>query len=214
MIILITTAIILLILLLTPVHLKTETLQKKDKDLLLVKVKALFGVIKFKLELPFPELVFDGFRPGLRYSAELEAGEKGKLIKKKSKIMSLLEFDKLYESYKLNKGRFNKLFQYVLKKSRFRNLIIRLEIGAQDAFYTALAYGMVWTALGGVIAFMTNNANIALQDISVYPSFDKKAFNYKISCIITMLAGHIIIVGIKLVAALLNSRKKEIHLKY
>lgn len=190
-----------------PIRMIITTVQRNNNQLIVIKVKSFYGLLNLKFEIPYMDLIIKGIRPALQFNAKLETGTGKKLIDK-NKILTLFEGNKIIKFYKASPISFNKLMKYTLRKTKIKDFFLNFTLGTEDAYYTALLYGVLWSIIGSIVSLRTNKINMTIQDISIIPAFDKKTFQYELSCIITIKAGHIIIVGIKALPVLLNARKK------
>jgi hypothetical protein len=82
------------------------------------------------------------------------------------------------------------VFNYLYRKASY-DLAIDLQIGVEDAFWTAMACGLVNAASGVVCA--VNNTKKHIIRVKTYPEFSKLVFSINVNCIITLSPADIII---------------------
>lgn len=101
--------------------------------------------------------------------------------------------------------RSNRKFNYLLNYTPVFNLtanhtiIEKIEwktrIGTDDAMYTAVITGLIWTVKGAVIGKISKKSQLQSLNINVQPDFNKAAITSKLICILKMRIVHIIIIA-------------------
>jgi len=88
-----------------------------------------------------------------------------------------------------------------------RFTIERLELkvceGTGDAYYTAMLAGVLWAAVGMLVAYISGIFKSKSISINVLPDFNKRNFRADLGCILSIKNVHIIRILIKI---LLNRR--------
>lgn len=188
--------VIALLLFLMPISVKLKTIRKNEDDVIIVRLKTLYGLLNIKFELPKLDITFVNNRPALKYKAELESNKTSKLWKKVSKIFTADDFQNVKKYFHHDPVLLNRLKNYWSKKLHIEDFSFILKYGTSDAALTALLYGTAWTFLGTLLSIIDNNLNFKAKNILITPYFDKETFAVEFSCIIKFKFGNIINTGI------------------
>jgi len=176
-------------------HLIINITYKKlnNDDIVTVQLTALYGVIKYKIQLPSLDFInkIDSFilNLKLRYKRRREKKKK-KLIIKKSKTIDYLfhTLENLNKRYRYH----IKLSKYMIKKVYIKNFLLKIEYGIEDAYIAAICHGLFYILMTNFIIFMQQNMNLQVKAIALKPVFDKEILNLEFNCIIDIKIGHII----------------------
>lgn len=84
--------------------------------------------------------------------------------------------------------------RYLNKKNIHASLNISLRHGTGDAAQTGLVCGLLWSAAGILVAWLSRHVKILKNDIKIIPCFDKSIFEVKANCIFHVRLVHIIVV--------------------
>lgn len=101
-------------------------------------------------------------------------------------------------TYCSNKERFTKLRLYTQRKMKLRNVEISIKEGTGDAAETGMYYGVIWSLLGSISAFLSNFLNLNFKNINILCDYNNKIFKAEINCIFSFTVANIIIVFIRL----------------
>lgn len=89
---------------------------------------------------------------------------------------------------------FEEIRDYLNKKGIHVELKIRLKQGTGDAAQTGLICGLLWTAAGIFITWLSRYLKIFKKGIEISPCFEKSIFEVEASCIFHVRLVHIIVV--------------------
>lgn len=181
-----------------PIRIKFKTIRVKDDDIILIRVKTLYGIVNIKFEVPFLDIVFINNKLGLKYKAKVESNKTNKLWKKISKIFTVDDFKNIKRLFRPDHVLFRRMKDYWSKKLIINDFSFILKYGTSDAAFTALLYGTFWAIVGSVLAILNNNLRFNTKDIVITPYFDRETVNVEFSCIIKFKFGDIINTGIML----------------
>jgi hypothetical protein len=195
------------------IRIKFKTIRVNEDDIVLVKVKTLYGIVNIKFEIPFLDIVFINGKPALKYKAEVESNKTSKLWKKISKIFTVDDFKNIKKYFRHDPVFIQKMKEYWSKKLVIYDFSLILKFGTNDAALTALIYGTCWAILGSVLAILSNNLRFNTKDIIITPYFDKEFIDVEFSCIIKFKFGDIINTGIMLFKRRIQQRKINEGLK-
>jgi len=196
-----------------PIRIKFKTIRVKDDDIILIRVKTLYGIVNLKFEVPFLDIEFVNNKLSLKYKAKVESGKTNKLLKKLSKVFTADDFNNIKRYFHHDPVFFEKMKSYWSKKLIINDFSLILKYGTRDAAFTALIYGALWAIVGSVLAILKNNLKFSTKDIVITPYFDRETVNIEFSCIIKFKFGDIINTGIMLFGRRLQRKTTEHELK-
>ncbi len=199
---------VLVLLYVMPVAVSVEVKRAKESGSIVIGVKTCYGLLKFKSELPFVEIVFKNGKPALKYKLEVADIKRSRLFARFTKLISVEESGRLYTILKEKKHSIISALRYISGKIIVRGFNLKLALGTGDAAETGILYGAAWIAIGNIMALGASHINIKEPRIAVIPVFNRVQLNIHFSCIITMRLGHIINTGIRVIPALLSSKRK------
>jgi hypothetical protein len=169
-------------------------------DFLTLKLKAVWGILRYEFVIPLME--FD--KMGIQFRKVKDktlASGKREDEKVDVKIMDIIKkFNYFRESYNRNSVMICKIKDYLKGRLKLDNYKLEAEIGTGDAFYTALANGLAWTAAGIISSYFLNNFKSGDKHIRIISNFDEKKFDLVFTCIFRTRFVHIIIVIFMLLA--------------
>ena len=84
--------------------------------------------------------------------------------------------------------------RYLNKKRIHVSLKINSRHGTGDAAQTGVICGLLWSASGILLAWLSRHLRILKNDIKIIPCFDKSIFEVEASCIFHVRLVHIIVV--------------------
>lgn len=175
-----------------------------EDDYIKINMSLLFGIIKFKYEIPYLDIVFNRkLRPGLKIKKRMGSKEK----RGRTKTDTLFGAANLIETYKNIKettALYGGVFHYIVSKIIIDSIKWHTEIGAGDANITAFAAGMIWFIKSSIMGFILNKKSVNNIDIDVIPNYSKGVFQVNFHCIIRIKIANIIIAGIRIGLILLK----------
>jgi len=192
-----------------PVTVSTTLEKAGEKDKITIGVKTLYGLVKFKSEIPFLELVFMKGKPALKYRVEVTDRKRSRLFAQFTKLFSLDEGGKLLEIIRKKKHRLLAALKYLAGKTAVRKFSLRFALGTGDAAETGILYGVAWIIIGNIMAITGSYLNIKEPRITVVPVFNQVQLSADFNCIISIRLGHIINTGIRIIPVLLSGIGKR-----
>lgn len=193
-ILLISLIIILLFYMLISIEIKYK--RDEENDIIIFHIKTGFGLIKYKIEVPYIDFLKNVENIGIRYKVISKSfiGSRDSIsIKRMDTINDIIKIIKQIKlNYELNKESIN----YLMKKIRINNIILRISFGFEDAFNTALFYGVLCTLIISILVMLKKKIKMDIKELDLRPVFAKEVLKVEFGCIIEVRLGHIII-GIK-----------------
>lgn len=200
-ILLIILAIILLVIyiLISKLTIKIHYYHGDDNDQLKVTVKALFGLISKKIDVPVIKLKKD--------SPEVVVEEKSSnSADSERKKTTLISFEDFFTSMKDTKKIIqhikdgNHIIKHFLKRMIVRKFIWHSAIGTRDAALTGKINGAAWGVKGFAQMMLYKYFSVRCKPIySITPHFNRTLSVTDFHCIITIRIGYAILTAIKLI---------------
>ncbi|TYS19939.1 DUF2953 domain-containing protein [Rossellomorea vietnamensis] len=193
---------LVIIILITKLTITVSLYHGNDNDHFIIRFRAWFGLIKYKVEVPMVKLDDDG--PNIVFEEKTEKGSEGKgkekdKLKKETPeemLASIKDFRELLQHV----AGLHRIVRSFMKKVKIGDVKWQTVFGTGDAASTGTMTGLMWGAKGGVIGVMSNYMQLQSKpQLAVIPSFQKALIQTEFSCIITFRVGHAILAGIKLI---------------
>lgn len=200
--------VIVILLYIMPVVISVDLKRVRENDSITIGVRTLYGLLKFKSEIPYLEIIFRNGKPALKYKVEVANKKRSKLFARFTKLFSAEEGGNLYTVYKSKKYWIMAALKYIAKKIEIKNFNLRFSLGTGDAAETGVLYGVAWIVIGNIMTLGKSYLHIKDTRITVVPIFNQVQLSVDFSCIISMRLGHIINTGIRIIPALLSSIRK------
>lgn len=192
--------VLLIILFITKVKVNIDYSHYHDDDSLKIEFRVLFGLIKYRMNVPLIKV--DDDSPALVVENNVETG-KGE--KKNEETMKITEDDMLKRYHDFlalleHVVSFHRIIRKFLKKVKITEFVWSTNIGTGDAALTGMLSGAVWTVKGSIIGLISHYFNLKnTPQISVYPHFQMKTAQTVIKCMLQFRIGHAMLAGIKIV---------------
>lgn len=195
---------VIIILLLVVLFLKLKVIihysHQNDNDHLKVTFKALFGLIKYKINIPVIKVAENS--PAFVVKEKVEVGPQEKDQKEDTKKFTAHEllnsFQDMQHLLKHVRG-FYKIIRSFLRKVTLSNLEWKTVIGVGDASATGMITGAFWTVKGSIIGLTSSLVKMkTIPQIMVTPDFNRAVSETSFQCMIHFRIGYAIFAGIKL----------------
>lgn len=212
--------IIILCLLLISLFLKVKIIidfrHNNDDDRLNITIQSLFGLLKYKKEVPMIKVSDDS--PAIITNEKTETGPKGN---EKDEDKKEYTVDDLIKNIEQMKAFIHQIFglttimKKFLKKVTINHLHWTTTIGLGDAAHTGVIVGAIWAVKGNMIGLISNFMRLAdFPHLSVVPVFNQKKTETSFYCIFSFRIGHAIFVGIKIAKYWVGSSKTSRRQNY
>ncbi|WP_300299197.1 DUF2953 domain-containing protein [Anaerosolibacter sp.] len=187
-----------IIIMFTSVMVELQILKDKTNDEIVFHVKALFGLIHYKLELPLLDLVEkkDG-KFSLEVDGEIESEKSKKLMQEKEQLFSLSQIQEIQDKTAKLYHQYYDVLNYIRKKVCICNLEWETEFGTGDAAVTGILSGVFWGIKGNLFTIMKHHTYAEHISFKIVPYFDKELFKTYLHCIIKLKIGYAIIATAK-----------------
>lgn len=115
--------------------------------------------------------------------------------KKKSKLDGIS--DKINNLIKVYKS-VVKIKILLREKLILKKMILRLDFGTGDAYYTGIVSGLLWSLVGVGVAYIFQTFEVCESKIKINPKFSEQTVVGNLTCIFSVKFVYIIVVAIKL----------------
>lgn len=170
-------------------------------DHLKITFKTLFGLIKYKINIPVIKVAEDS--PSLIVEEKIEAGPKEKDKQQDTKKFTAEEMLQSFQDMQMllkHVAGFYKIIRSFLRKVTVSNFEWNSRIGVGDASYTGMLTGAFWAVKGSIIGLVSSFMNVKTNPIiMITPEFNRALAETSFRCMIHFRIGHAIFVGIKLI---------------
>ncbi|MFE8704180.1 DUF2953 domain-containing protein [Cytobacillus sp. FJAT-54145] len=172
----------------------------QDNDDLVIKFKALFGLIQYKIKVPLIKL--DENSASIVVKEKVEQGPQEKNIQSEKRKITPNEMLKSFSDMRelLNHVvALHTIIRKFLKKVTVKNLEWQSVIGVGDAAYTGMITGAFWAIKGSIVGLVSNYMKVkVVPNIMITPNFQQAISQTSLKCMIEFRIGHAILAGIKL----------------
>jgi len=172
----------------------------QDNDSLKIEFKALFGLIKYKVEIPVIKI--DDDSPSIVAKGKLESGEEEKTKKKGALKFTPHDLIESFKDFKLlleHVISLHKIIRRFLKKVKVTELEWNTLLGTGDAALTGMVTGAAWAVKGSIIGVISSYFKLlVIPQMIVQPHFQFAVAQTSFKCMLHFRIGHAMVAGIKL----------------
>ncbi|MGD6841026.1 DUF2953 domain-containing protein [Bacillus infantis] len=173
----------------------------QDNDHISIKFRAWFGLIRYNIQVPLIKI--DDNSPSIVVEEKLEAGQKEEKKQEDRKKFTPEDFlDSLKDAEELIRHVFGLhiIIRRFLKKVAIRDIEWHTLAGIGDAAHTAVLAGVIWSAKGSLIGFLSHYMRMRdMPVLSVTPHFQAAVSQTRFSCMFQFRIGQAMLAGIKLI---------------
>ena len=141
-----------------------------------IEFSILSNLIKYKYNIPFSKNSENGEN---RESSESSENSENKEIE----LLGIINY--------------SKIAKIIFKKISIKKISIGIEIGTNNAYFTSILSGLLWSFCGISFSYIINKYNNLEHKINITPNFSQKIFKIHLLCIFNIKIVHIIIIGFK-----------------
>jgi hypothetical protein len=199
LLILIVLILFILLLVFTKITIYLNYYHQKDDDHLKIEIRALYGIIRYKKNIPLIKV--DDQSPSLVVKGENEINnetktEKTSKITPHDVITNLKNFKEVLEHV----VELNRIIKKFLKKVSVKKFEWNTIIGVGDALYTGVISGALWTIKGSLMGLLSDYFSFKeMPQLMVHPNFNQMIARTNLSCMFQFRTGHAMLAGLKLV---------------
>jgi hypothetical protein len=193
--------VLLVLVIMTKVKVGINYFHAQDDDSLKVEFRALFGLIKYKLDVPLIKV--DENSPTIVVEEKVKKGEEEETKQKGTEQFSaeeLLDGFKDLKTLLEHVVSFHRIVRHFCKKVDITQIEWQTVMGTGDAASTGMLTGAVWAVKGSIIGILSHYFRIQNSpNLSVHPHFQLAVTQTSFKCMLQFRIGHAMVAGIKLV---------------
>ncbi|GBG12078.1 hypothetical protein PAT3040_06939 [Paenibacillus agaridevorans] len=173
-----------------------------------VRIRALFGLIKFKYQIPTAKLEGLAIKVQEEISTQHAAGrgtwkEYNDEINPEKVVSSIEKMKQVLQLTRDLTGWLRK----TMTKVELTKWNWSTSIGTGDAMWTAMATGVVWSVQSSVLGVLSQFLQLKAEPVmTVNPLFNRSAFATEWSCIAQIRFGYAILAGLQLLHRMKKSK--------
>ncbi|WML47292.1 DUF2953 domain-containing protein [Neobacillus sp. PS3-34] len=192
---------LLFIILFTKITIFINYYHHKDNDDLKVEFRALFGLIKYKINVPLIKI--DDNSPTIVLKETTQKSNNSENEKKDRKQFSAEDLlDSIRDTKELLEHVFklHKIVKAFLGKVSIKQFEWRTIFGIGDAAYTGMLTGAFWAIKGSIVGLISHYMKMKqMPQLAVIPHFQQTVSQTQLKCIFQFRIGHAILAGMKLI---------------
>ncbi|WP_026477945.1 DUF2953 domain-containing protein [Alkaliphilus transvaalensis] len=173
-------------------------LKNSSREEIVIDIKLLYGLLKYRIELPFVEALKKGnIINDFNLNSDIEIGKQEIIKDNKERDFSLHEIKRIYHQFRLTYIKYKKILNYINSRIIFEEVCWDTEVGTGDAAVTAIATGSFWVIKTNLASFAKKKLKLKEMWVNVRPYYEGEKFTTSFNCIFTLKIGYIIIAAIK-----------------
>jgi hypothetical protein len=182
-----------------------------DNDQLAIDIKALFGLVHLKYEVPVLKLK-ERFS-SVEVKTEVESGNENITLRAARKTitpnMVMQMAQKSRQSLRYVHG-FLDWVKQTLAYIRCEKLTWYSKIGTGDAAETGVLTGLVWGVKTSLLGYGLRHLSLrTVPSVNVIPLYDQRLFHSELKCILRIRVGHAILAGMRFLPRFLKGKGGE-----
>lgn len=196
--------LIILFIIFGKLEIKIDFIRNGNDNNLVLSFFIFFKLIKYKIEIPIVKVNKEDIKEKVQKKRKYQ-----RAIEESIEKFKLENIDEYYEQFKVNKAKFAPIQEYITEKIEMSKLVLKLELGLGDAYYSAIATGTAWSLLEGIVAFFHNINGIEKTNIEINTNFNKTVINVDFSCILKLRIVNTIITAIKFLFIIMKDKRSK-----
>lgn len=194
----ITITILIILILTSSVKVNILALKENQDSKVIINIKFLYGLIRFKKELGDFKLTTIKKESGDNNDEDLEIEMKNDSWTKYEGYDDFVNIRKKIEDIIKDFKCYKRVIYYLIDKTKFNTLLWKTEIGFEDAAVTGITTGIINIFKSNLFAILNNRKNKPKTiHLKITPNFNNEVLKTNIRCIFTVKIGYIIIAGLK-----------------
>ncbi|WP_010273940.1 DUF2953 domain-containing protein [Paenibacillus senegalensis] len=184
------------------VHINLYINRVQDQDQISIQIKALFGWIQYRYDIPL--IRFVSLAEGIQLKTE--ENNKNMPLPDKDKAAKIT-WDKVARSFDQSMRIFHQFYgslhwlKQTLRKLQVTEFNWYTRVGMGEAPETAVLSGMIWAVKGTISGWMLHHVMMMkTPQLAVVPMYNRTLFSTELACITKIRTGNAIIAGLQLLA--------------
>ncbi|KAB3532536.1 DUF2953 domain-containing protein [Alkaliphilus pronyensis] len=191
----------------TNINIRIQFLKKNERKEIVVDIKLLYGLLKYRIEIPLVELISgDRLYSFIELNSKLEVANSDVVKKPSESFFNYNEMKLIYNKAKKIYEKYIVVKKYIFKRIKIVNFNWETELGTDDAAITGFATGLAWVFKANAINYLKRNFFLNDFNINITPAYGIEKLDTSLDCIIKLKIGYIIIVGFKIIIITLKNR--------
>jgi hypothetical protein len=201
--------VLIVVALASTVKIRFHLIRETNNDHFTLKVKALFGLIQYKIEVPY--INFNWLR-GFDFRAERSNLSATNLAAEDRAHLSLESIADKYRTFKIlvqNFVGFDKWLTDTLSHAKCTELQWVTRIGLGDAPNTAISVGVIWGLKTNLLGYITKHITLDSDiqpHLAVDPQFNQSHFSTMVISMIHIRLAYVVLAGFWFVVRLLRTK--------
>ncbi|WP_071393832.1 DUF2953 domain-containing protein [Bacillus tuaregi] len=202
--------LLFIIIIVTKLRVIISYFHAQDDDSLKIEFKALFGLIKYKLDIPVIKI--DDDSAAIVTKEKLKSGKEEKTKKEGHRKMTPDDLIKSYYDFKMlleHVVSLHKIIRRFLKKVKIIEFEWNTLLGTGDAALTGMLTGAAWSIKGAIIGIISSYFKLqVMPQMNVQPHFQMAVTQTSFKCMLQFRIGHAMVAGIQLLKFWKGGRPK------
>ena len=193
-----TITVILILIILSKLTASIHYYHGNDNDQLLIHIKALYGLIHKKIEVPVIKV--DKQDTSVQFKVDETNGTPSSNEKGKITLDSVMESMENVQQFVHSVRNVQPILKRFFKRLIVHEFVWKSLIGTSDAALTARLTGAIWTGKGFVQMFLYKYVSVrCVPVLEVTPFYHQKRSVTDLRCIVSISVGNAIITALKLI---------------
>lgn len=189
----ITIIILILLIIISSVKVNILVLKENKDSKIIIKVKLLYGLIRFKKELG----AFEVTKTNKENDEDLKIKIKSDFWSKHEGYTDFINIEKIGDTVNTIRD-YRDVIDYSIERTNFHRLFWKTEVGLDDAALTGVVAGIINIFKSNLFAILNSRKNRPKSiHFKITPNFNRQVLKTDIDCIFTIKIGYIIIAGLK-----------------
>ena len=188
------------------IRIRFHFIREKDNDHLSIHIRALYGLMQYKLEIPY--FNFDGIWQGFTIKSEQSNTNQNKLLQKERSHWSM---DTVIERFEQATVLIRHVFDFAewlnvtLSHIKCTELRWTTRIGLGDAADTAVGVGVIWGLKTSLLGFAFRRIRLAAKPrLAVDPQYNRHMISTSLLCIAEIRLGYAMVAGLLFIVRILR----------
>jgi hypothetical protein len=170
-----------------------------DDDEIKIKLKAIFGLLKYTIKIPLVKVDPDGPNIIIKEEKSLSETSEPKEIDEKISPNDMLESIKDLKELTEHVVHLNTIIRKFLSHVHITRFEWHSQLGTGDAATTGMIIGPGWTIKGSAVGIISSYMKLKSRpSLSIEPNFNQMSSKTMLSCMLHFRTGHAIVAGLRL----------------
>ncbi|OPJ57256.1 hypothetical protein [Alkalithermobacter paradoxus] len=145
------------------VKMSIKLLKNGENDEVVINISALYGLVRYKKEIPFVDL--NANKEGVKFKVSKRTSLEGNLVNEQKDRIDIKTILSNYDKYK-------EIFSYLYKKIKIKEVISEIDIRDNNVFSTIIIFNIIHF----IYSLIHIHIDAKYMSLRVHPGFEKKEF--------------------------------------